>query len=91
MVFYSNQADIFGPSVPKMMNLNHEPLLNKDNQLIPLINYGVKCMSIGFLIPKDSAIVWRGLMLMKSIQQLLWEVDWSGIDILVIDLPPGTG
>lgn len=62
-----------------------------DNQLIPLTNYGVKTMSIGYLVRSTDAVVWRGLMVMKALQQLLHEVDWGGLDILVLDLPPGTG
>ena len=55
------------------------------------MNYGLKAMSMGFLIPPENAIVWRGLMVMKALQQLLHEVEWGGIDVLVIDMPPGTG
>lgn len=62
-----------------------------DNQLIPLSNYGLKSMSMGYLISESSPVVWRGLMVMKALQQLLHEVDWGGLDILVLDLPPGTG
>lgn len=62
-----------------------------DNQLIPLTNYGLKSMSMGYLVPESSAIVWRGLMVMKALQQLLHEVEWGGLDVLVLDLPPGTG
>ncbi|KAJ3321111.1 hypothetical protein HDV06_004564 [Boothiomyces sp. JEL0866] len=85
-------ADIFGPSIPKMMNLEGlEPLLSDKNKLVPLNNHGISCMSIGFLVKEDAPVVWRGMMVMKSIQQLLWDVDWSNLDFLVIDLPPGTG
>ncbi|KAI8161217.1 Iron-sulfur protein IND1 [Colletotrichum sp. SAR 10_70] len=62
-----------------------------DNQLVPLTNYGVKTMSMGYLVPEDDAVVWRGPMVMKAIQQLLHEVDWGNLDVLVLDLPPGTG
>ncbi|KAI4739761.1 P-loop containing nucleoside triphosphate hydrolase protein [Aureobasidium sp. EXF-12298] len=62
-----------------------------DNQLIPLTNYGLKSMSMGYLVPQTSAIAWRGLMVMKALQQLLHEVEWGGLDVLVLDLPPGTG
>lgn len=62
-----------------------------DNQLLPLTNYGVKAMSMGFLVGEDAPVVWRGLMVMKALQQLLHEVDWGGLDVLVLDLPPGTG
>lgn len=66
-------------------------LLSKDNQLVPLSNYGLKSMSMGYLIPEDSPVAWRGLMVMKALQQLLHEVEWGGLDVLVLDLPPGTG
>jgi ATP-binding protein involved in chromosome partitioning len=62
-----------------------------DNQLVPLTNYGVKTMSMGYLVGENAPVVWRGPMVMKAIQQLLHEVDWGGLDILVLDLPPGTG
>ncbi|KAM5375694.1 hypothetical protein ACJZ2D_005877 [Fusarium nematophilum] len=62
-----------------------------ENQLIPLTNYGVKTMSMGYLVGENAPVVWRGPMVMKAIQQLLHEVDWGGLDILVLDLPPGTG
>ncbi|KAK4189389.1 hypothetical protein QBC35DRAFT_493539 [Podospora australis] len=86
-------TDLFGPSIPTLFNLNDAPRLNENNQLIPLTNYGVKTLSIGYLLPSESApIVWRGPLLLKALQQLLHEVDWSpGLDILVLDLPPGTG
>ncbi|KAI8364759.1 P-loop containing nucleoside triphosphate hydrolase protein [Radiomyces spectabilis] len=85
-------ADIFGPSIPSLMNLEGEPeLSDKGDQLIPLTNYGVKCMSMGFMVDKEAPIVWRGLMVMKALQQLLHQVDWGHLDLLVIDMPPGTG
>ncbi|KAJ3022739.1 hypothetical protein HKX48_005366 [Thoreauomyces humboldtii] len=85
-------ADLFGPSIPLMLNLRgHEPELSEGNLLKPLVNYGVKTMSMGFLVPEGEAVVWRGLMVMKALEQLLRQVDWSDIDILVIDMPPGTG
>ncbi|KAF7542216.1 hypothetical protein G7Z17_g11783 [Cylindrodendrum hubeiense] len=62
-----------------------------DNQLVPLTNYGVKTMSMGYLVGENAPVVWRGPMVMKAIQQLLHEVEWGGLDILVLDLPPGTG
>lgn len=62
-----------------------------DDRLIPLMNYGLKAMSMGFLVPAENAIVWRGLMVMKALQQLLHDVEWGGLDVLVIDMPPGTG
>ncbi|KAK4176815.1 P-loop containing nucleoside triphosphate hydrolase protein [Triangularia setosa] len=86
-------TDLFGPSIPTLFSLNASPNLTPQNQLIPLTNYGVKTMSIGYLVGSESApIVWRGPMLLKAIQQLLHDVDWSpGLDVLVLDLPPGTG
>ena len=62
-----------------------------DNQLLPLSNYGIKSMSMGYLVAEEAPVVWRGLMVMKAIQQLLHDVDWDGLDVLVMDLPPGTG
>ncbi|CAG8436892.1 7621_t:CDS:2 [Ambispora gerdemannii] len=84
-------ADIFGPSIPRLMNLNGEPNMTNKGQLIPLTNYGVKCMSIGFLVSQNSPVVWRGLMVMKALQQLIHQVFWDELDLLVIDMPPGTG
>lgn len=62
-----------------------------ENQLVPLTNYGVKTMSMGYLVGENAPVVWRGPMVMKAIQQLLHQVEWGGLDILVLDLPPGTG
>ncbi|KAL8604202.1 hypothetical protein ACOMHN_014770 [Nucella lapillus] len=83
-------ADIYGPSIPKLMNLYGEPALNKDNKMMPLVNYGIKCMSMGFLVG-DSAIVWRGLMVMSALEKLFRQVSWSPLDFLIVDMPPGTG
>ncbi|RYP80275.1 hypothetical protein DL770_006303 [Monosporascus sp. CRB-9-2] len=84
-------TDIFGPSIPTLFNLSGEPRLSSNNQVLPLSNYGVKTMSMGYLVGEEAPVVWRGLMVMKALQQLLHEVDWGGLDILVLDLPPGTG
>ncbi|KAL7792317.1 P-loop containing nucleoside triphosphate hydrolase protein [Trichoderma afarasin] len=84
-------TDIFGPSIPTLFDLSGEPRLSNNNQLVPLTNYGVKTMSMGYLVGESAPVVWRGPMVMKAIQQLLHEVDWGGLDILVLDLPPGTG
>ncbi|KAF2641016.1 P-loop containing nucleoside triphosphate hydrolase protein [Massarina eburnea CBS 473.64] len=84
-------TDIFGPSIPTLLNLSGEPRLSSNNQLIPLSNYGLKSMSMGYLIPESSPVAWRGLMVMKALQQLLHEVAWDGLDILILDMPPGTG
>lgn len=85
-------ADVFGPSVPKMMNLTgHQPELDTNNLMLPIRNYNVDCMSMGFLVDETAPIVWRGLMVMQAIERLLFKVNWSPLDILVIDMPPGTG
>ena len=86
-------ADIFGPSIPTLMRLvGKQPAVDEElKQLIPLENYGIKCMSMGFLAPKDDAVVWRGPMVMSMLQQMLRDVRWAPLDILLIDLPPGTG
>uniref|UniRef100_A0A673CD98 Iron-sulfur cluster transfer protein NUBPL n=1 Tax=Sphaeramia orbicularis TaxID=375764 RepID=A0A673CD98_9TELE len=84
-------ADIYGPSIPKLMNLKGNPELSDDNRMLPLINYGIPCMSMGFLVEDAAPIVWRGLMVMSAIEKLLRQVDWGRLDYLVVDMPPGTG
>ncbi|XP_076654263.1 iron-sulfur cluster transfer protein NUBPL isoform X2 [Halictus rubicundus] len=84
-------ADIFGPSVPLMMNIKQSPVVNKNNLMEPVVNYGVKCMSMGFLIDDKSPVIWRGLMVMSAIEKLLHQVAWDPLDYLIIDTPPGTG
>lgn len=68
-----------------------EPELDPNNRLLPLTSYGLKAMSMGFLVPQDAPIAWRGLMVQKAMNQLLFEVAWPKLDLLVLDLPPGTG
>eukprot|EP00670_Eutreptiella_braarudii_P006888 CAMPEP_0174286428 /NCGR_PEP_ID=MMETSP0809-20121228/11832_1 /TAXON_ID=73025 ORGANISM="Eutreptiella gymnastica-like, Strain CCMP1594" /NCGR_SAMPLE_ID=MMETSP0809 /ASSEMBLY_ACC=CAM_ASM_000658 /LENGTH=277 /DNA_ID=CAMNT_0015382495 /DNA_START=24 /DNA_END=857 /DNA_ORIENTATION=+ len=85
-------ADIFGPSIPKLMNLTyHKPEVREDKKIVPLQNYGLKVMSSGFIVPQDKSIVWRGPMVMGAVNQLLGDTEWGELDILVIDMPPGTG
>ncbi|XP_026814715.1 iron-sulfur protein NUBPL isoform X1 [Rhopalosiphum maidis] len=84
-------ADVFGPSIPLMMNLHETPLINNNNLMVPLINYGVKCMSMGNLITNQSAAIWRGLMVMGAIDKLIRGVSWDHTDYLIVDTPPGTG
>lgn len=84
-------VDIFGPSIPKLLHLDGEPRLTDDGKLLPLSNFGVPLMSMGYLVKPENAVVWRGLMVMKALQQLLFEVAWPKLDYLVIDMPPGTG
>ncbi len=84
-------ADIYGPSIPRMLGLSGQPESPDGQTLNPMENYGVKCMSIGFLVPEDSPVIWRGPMVMGAIQQLLRDVHWGDLDVMVIDMPPGTG
>lgn len=85
-------ADIYGPSIPRMWGtLNQKPELNENRKLMPLVRFGVKLMSIGFLVDEDMAVVWRGPMLFKAMDQFLRDVDWGELDFLLVDLPPGTG
>ncbi|XP_068195124.1 iron-sulfur cluster transfer protein NUBPL [Antennarius striatus] len=84
-------ADVYGPSIPKLMNVKGNPELSDNNLMIPLTNYGVPCMSMGFLVEDVAPIVWRGLMVMSAIEKLLRQVDWGSLDYLVVDMPPGTG
>ena len=85
-------ADIYGPSVPRMMGaLNQKPTITPEQKLIPLERYGLKTMSIGFLIEESLAVVWRGPMLFKAMDQFLRDVQWGELDYLIVDLPPGTG
>jgi ATP-binding protein involved in chromosome partitioning len=83
-------ADIYGPSIPGMLGVQNEPRVI-DQKLIPLEAFGVKLMSIGFLAGADKAMVWRGPMVSRAIEQMLTDVRWGELDYLVIDLPPGTG
>ena len=84
-------ADIYGPNVPTMMGVYHLPGQSKENKLIPAEAYGVKMMSIGFLVKPDQPLIWRGPMLHSAIRQFLTDVEWGELDYLIIDLPPGTG
>nr|OQO21978.1 hypothetical protein B0A51_08530 [Rachicladosporium sp. CCFEE 5018] len=85
-------ADIYGPSIPTLLNLEGlEPELDDRNHLVPLTAYGLKAISIGFLIPVTSPLAWRAPLLQKALSQLLFETSWPPLDLLVLDLPPGTG
>ncbi|XP_031211486.1 iron-sulfur protein NUBPL isoform X2 [Mastomys coucha] len=84
-------VDVYGPSIPKMMNLRGNPELSPNNLMRPLLNYGIACMSMGFLVEETAPLVWRGLMVMSAIEKLLRQVDWGQLDYLVVDMPPGTG
>ncbi|MBS91481.1 MAG: ATP-binding protein [Rickettsiales bacterium] len=84
-------ADIYGPSIPKMLGINEKPSINEKKKIIPYNNHGIKSISIANMIPKDNAIIWRGVMASSAIKQLFNDVDWGEIDYLIVDLPPGTG
>jgi len=84
-------ADIYGPSQPKMMGVSRRPASPDGKTIEPLVAHGVTMMSIGLMLKEDEAVVWRGPMIMGALQQLLGQVAWGRLDILVIDLPPGTG
>ena len=81
-------ADIYGPSVPRMMGITGRPQTNDNKKLVPLANYGIKCMSIGFLIDVDTPTIWRGPMVMKALEQMFNGVEWGELNYLIIDLPP---
>jgi len=84
-------ADIYGPSVPRLTGIREKPQLNDDKKMIPIPRFGLAIMSIGFLVEEDTAMIWRGPMVMSAITQMLRDVAWGTLDILVVDMPPGTG
>lgn len=84
-------ADIYGPSQPRMMGINKRPASPDGKTIIPLHAHGVTLMSIGFMLEEGKAVVWRGPMLMGALQQMLGQVEWGDLDVLIVDLPPGTG
>src|SRR5580658_5373518 len=84
-------ADIYGPSMPRMLGISGRPTTEDGKTLRPMENYGIKCMSMGFLVAEDTAMIWRGPMVMSALNQMLRDVAWGELDILVVDLPPGTG
>lgn len=84
-------ADIYGPSQPMMMGIDRRPESSDGQTMEPLENYGVQVMSIGFLVDKDEAMIWRGPMATQALDQLLRQTNWSDLDYLIIDMPPGTG
>ncbi|MCQ8242340.1 P-loop NTPase [Rhizosaccharibacter radicis] len=83
-------ADIHGPSLPRMLGLNEQPEV-RNKRLQPMERWGVRAMSIGLLVDERSAMIWRGPMVMGALQQLMGDVDWGALDVLVVDMPPGTG
>lgn len=84
-------CDIYGPSIPLMMGVQERPRISDEEKLVPPASHGVKLMSMGFLLEDDQPVIWRGPMIMKTIQQFVGAVDWGELDYLLVDLPPGTG
>lgn len=84
-------ADVYGPSQPRMLGISGRPQSPDGKMILPLRNYGVTMMSIGLMTNEDQAVVWRGPMLMGALQQMLTQVQWGALDVLIVDLPPGTG
>ena len=84
-------ADIYGPSIPKMLGISQKPKSDANNDLIPVEKDGIQLISMGFLVPEDSPVIWRGPIIQKAIQQFLQNVRWFNLDVLLIDMPPGTG
>jgi ATP-binding protein involved in chromosome partitioning len=84
-------CDIYGPSVPLMMGIQQKPTISEQEKMVPPSNYGVKLMSMGLLLDGDQPVIWRGPMIVKTIQQFFSAVEWGQLDVLLVDLPPGTG
>ena len=84
-------ADIYGPSLPLIMGVSHQPGLGADDRMLPVQHRGVALMSIGLIAGDDAPVIWRGPMLAQALQQFLGNVEWGELDYLLIDLPPGTG
>ena len=83
-------ADIYGPSMPRMLGLNRKPEVRGD-KMIPLEAWGLKAMSIGFLVEEETPMIWRGPMVMGALEQMMGQVEWGALDIMLVDMPPGTG
>jgi ATP-binding protein involved in chromosome partitioning len=84
-------ADIYGPSMPRMLGISGRPRSRDGKVLQPMENYGLRVMSMGFLVPEDTPMIWRGPMVMSALQQMLREVEWGELDVMIVDMPPGTG
>ncbi|MGH7014123.1 MAG: iron-sulfur cluster carrier protein ApbC [Stellaceae bacterium] len=84
-------ADIYGPSMPRMLGITGKPTSRDGKRLEPLRNHGVACMSMGFLVPEDTPMIWRGPMVQSALSQMLRDVNWGELDVMVVDMPPGTG
>ena len=84
-------ADIYGPSMPRMMGITGQPSSSDGTNLDPLENYGIKVMSMGFLVDEDTPMIWRGPMVQSALEQMMRDVNWGELDVMIIDMPPGTG
>ncbi|MEH6950985.1 Mrp/NBP35 family ATP-binding protein [Nitrobacter sp. NHB1] len=84
-------ADIYGPSIPRLTGIREKPHLNDDKKMVPIGRFGLAIMSVGFLVEEESAMIWRGPMVTSAIRQMLRDVAWGELDVLVVDMPPGTG
>lgn len=84
-------ADIYGPSAPQLLNISEKPEVNGEKKLIPIERHGVFTMSIGYMVSPEQAMIWRGPMVQSALIQMLEDVDWPELDVLVMDMPPGTG
>ncbi|MBT6610243.1 MAG: iron-sulfur cluster carrier protein ApbC [Rhodospirillaceae bacterium] len=84
-------ADIYGPSMPRMMGISGQPVSDDGKTLQPMENYGIKVMSIGFLVDEDTPMIWRGPMVQSALEQMMRDVNWGELDVLIVDMPPGTG
>jgi ATP-binding protein involved in chromosome partitioning len=83
--------DVYGPSLPTMMNVSARPMVDSGGKIIPVNAYGVRCISMGLLVDEEQAMIWRGPMIMGVLRQFMQDVRWAGVDYLLVDLPPGTG
>lgn len=84
-------ADVYGPSLPRLFSITGKPDVTDDKKLIPIFRHGVYCMSIGFMVAEETPMIWRGPMVHSALRQMLKEVAWPELDVLVVDMPPGTG
>jgi len=84
-------ADIYGPSIPRMLGISGEPSSSDGKRLDPMEGHGIKCMSMGFLVEEETPVIWRGPMAQTALQQMMRDVNWGDLDVLVVDMPPGTG
>ncbi|MBB6261178.1 ATP-binding protein involved in chromosome partitioning [Paenochrobactrum gallinarii] len=84
-------ADIYGPSMPRLLGISGQPEQTRDKRIEPMERYGIKVMSMGFMVDEDAPMIWRGPMVVSALTQMLREVNWGNLDVMVVDMPPGTG